>query len=107
MTCPLSDILHAKYRDAKSVIISPQLCRRVEVRGGTFPDGGFGIWMRDMEAEHNEALGFVTRSGDWGAETWESVANDPLLYAHRPGLVIQAKAIAAEMRRQEAEHEVS
>ena len=58
---------------------------------------------RDMEAEHNEALGFVTRSGDWGAESWESVANDPLLYAHRPGLVIRAKAIAAEIRRQEAE----
>ena len=59
--------------------------------------------MPDPEATRDAALGFVTRSGDWNAEAWESVANDPLLYAHRPGLVIQAKAIAAEIRRQEAE----
>ena len=60
-----------------------------------------------IDEERDAALGFVTRSGGWNAASWESVANDPLLYAHRPGLVIHARDIAAEMRRQEAEHEVS
>lgn len=52
-------------------------------------------------ATKDAELGFLARSGGWGAETWGSVANDPLLYAHRPGLVEKAKEMANLMRKQE------
>ena len=56
-----------------------------------------------IDEERDAALGFVTRSGDWNAETWESAANHAEQAGFLPGMVEHFRDIAAEMRRQEEE----
>lgn len=60
MTRPLHEIAHEKWPDASRIIISQQLCRRVEVHSASMPSGGFGTWMRDQEAER-------------AVEAWEAI----------------------------------
>ena len=59
----------------------------------------------DPEATNAAALGRTTRAYDWGAETWEAAITDA--YTHGlAGLADKCTDIAAEIRRQEAEHGV-
>ena len=58
------------------------------------------------QLRRDAALGRITRAYDWNAETWEAAITDA--YTHGlPGLADKCTDIAAEIRRQEAEHEVS
>ena len=54
------------------------------------------------DEERNAALGFITRSGDWNAESWQAAGVQSATHGLL-GLSIKCRNIAAEIRRQEAE----